>query len=277
MTLEKSDWRLGSRPLAVRNHEALVRVPLITSTKPAQLTSQYKYKKWTFDGTVPGPFIRAKMGDDVELSLRNKYKTGNPHNIDCHAFNGPGGGAAVTTVDEDETKTARLKLLYPGLYVYYCAAAPVPVHIANGMYDLKYVQPEKEDLLLVEKEYYIMQSEIYHELPEVDEDGCCSEVVEFSNCNGFCEEPNESALTRDYTLRAEVGDNVRIFFCNAGPNLSSSFLVICSHFKSVYCDGDVPTPPYKVIRTVTVLSGGSSIFDLKMQNPGTYTMVDHAI
>ncbi|KAH7254980.1 copper-containing nitrite reductase [Fusarium solani] len=271
-------------PAITRDHPALVKVPLVTTTKLAQLTSQYKYEQWTFNGTVPGPFIRAKVGDVVELSLTNKDPAGNPHNIDCHAFTGPGGGAAVTTAEENETKTARFKLLYPGLYVYHCAAAPVPVHIANGMYGLMYVQPEGEDLPPVDKEYYVMQSEFYHEPPEVDDDGRRSEIVEFSYPNGLREEPqvvafngSESALTRDKPLKANVGDNVRIFFGNAGPNLTSSFHIIGSHFKNVYRDGGVLNPPSQGIQTVSVPSGGSTIVDLKMAVPGTYTLVDHAI
>ncbi|EEU36614.1 uncharacterized protein NECHADRAFT_51971 [Fusarium vanettenii 77-13-4] len=271
-------------PAITRDHPALVKVPLITTTKLAQLTSQYKYEQWTFNGTVPGPFIRAKVGDVVELSLTNKDPAGNPHNIDCHAFTGPGGGAAVTTAEENETKTARFKLLYPGLYLYHCAAAPVPVHIANGMYGLMYVQPEGEDLPPVDKEYYVMQSEFYHEPPEVDDDGRRSEIVEFSYPNGLREEPqvvafngSESALTRDKPLKANVGDNVRIFFGNAGPNLTSSFHIIGSHFKNVYRDGGVLSPPSQGIQTVSVPSGGSTIVDLKMAVPGTYTLIDHAI
>ena len=81
---------------------------------------------------VPGPMIRARVGDVVELTLKNTDKTGNPHNIDCHGFEGPGGGAPITTAQAGESKTARFKLLYPGLYVYHCAAAPVPAHIMNG-------------------------------------------------------------------------------------------------------------------------------------------------
>src|SRR4051812_4146951 len=73
-------------PVITRDHPALVKVPLVTTTKLAQLTSQYKYEQWTFNGTVPGPFIRARVGDVVELTLTNKDKAGNPHNIDCHAF-----------------------------------------------------------------------------------------------------------------------------------------------------------------------------------------------
>ncbi|KAH8749754.1 copper-containing nitrite reductase [Diaporthe sp. PMI_573] len=271
-------------PVITRDHAALVKVPLVTTTKLAQLTSQYKYEQWTFNGTVPGPFIRARVGDVVELTLTNKDKAGNPHNIDCHAFTGPGGGAAVTTAEENETKTGRFRLLYPGLYVYHCAAAPVPVHISNGMYGLMYVQPAENDLPPVDKEYYVMQSEFYHEPPEVDDDGRRSEIVEFSYPNGLREEPqvvafngSESALTRDHPLKANVGDDVRIFFGNAGPNLTSSFHVIGSHFRNVYRDGDVISPPSKVVQTVLVPSGGSTIVDLKMAVPGTYALVDHSI
>ncbi len=104
-----------------------MKVDLRTTVK----TNQYKYHTWTFNDSVPGPFIWARVGDIVELSLTNRDETGNPHNIDCHAFEGPG---VLTTSDENQTKTARFCLLYPDLFIYHCAAAPVPVHIANGMY-----------------------------------------------------------------------------------------------------------------------------------------------
>lgn len=271
-------------PPITRDHPALVEVPLVTSTKLAQLTSQYKYEQWAFNGTVPGPFIRARVGDVVEITLTNKDTTGNPHNIDCHAFTGPGGGASVTTAEENETKTARFKLLYPGLYLYHCAAAPVPVHIANGMYGLMYVQPEEGDLPKVDKEYYVMQSEWYHEPPEVDDDGRLSDVVEFSYPNGLREEPQvitfngkESALTRDRPLKARVGESVRIFFGNAGPNLTSSFHIIGSHFDKVYRDGSVLNPPSRAVQTISNPPGSATIVDMKMVVPGTYALTDHAI
>lgn len=271
-------------PTITRDHPVLLHVPLTTTTKVAQLTSQYKYEQWTFNDTVPGPFIRARVGDVVELALTNKDKTGNPHNIDSHAFTGPGGGSAVTTVEENETKTARFRLLCPGLYLYHCAAAPVPVHIANGMYGLIYVQPADGDLPPVDREYYVMQSEFYHEPPEVDDDGRPSSTVEFSYPNGLREEPNlvvfngsESALTRDKPLKANVGETVRIFFGNAGPNLTSAFHVIGSQFRNAFRDGDVMSPPGRFVQTVNVPPGGSSIVDMKMVVPGTYTLVDHSI
>lgn len=273
-------------PLIERDYPVLLEVPLTTKAKVSQLTSQYKYERWSFNGTVPGPFIRARVGDVVEVALTNKDESGNPHNIDCHAFTGPGGGAALTTAEENETKVARFRLLHPGLYSYHCAAAPVPVHIANGMYGLMYVQPANETLPPVDREYYVMQSEFYHEPPEPDEDngGRLSSQVEFSYPNALREEPSivvfngsEGALTRDKPMKAKVGESVRIFFGNAGPNCTSSFHIIGSIFARVFRDGGVVDPPARSVATITVPPGGSTIADLKTAVPGTYTLVDHAI
>ncbi|KAJ6437248.1 copper-containing nitrite reductase [Purpureocillium lavendulum] len=281
-------------PPITRTHEALVKVDLTTAPKVVQVTNQHKYEAWTFNGTVPGPFIRARAGDVVELRLTNRDETGNPHNIDSHAFTGPGGGSALTNADEGEAKTARFRLLCPGLYVYHCAAAPVPVHIAKGMFGLMYVQPADDGdgtdgtmggLPPVDREYYVMQSEVYHEPPEVDEEtGRPSQTVEFSYPQGLREEANavvfngrEAALTRDAPLKARAGETVRIFFGNAGPNLTSSFHVIGSHFRRVYRDGDVLSPPGRFVGTVGVPPGGATVVDLKAVVPGTYTLVDHAI
>lgn len=271
-------------PPITRDHPVLLHVPLVTSTKVEKLTSQHKYEKWNFNGSVPGPFIRARVGDVVELSLTNRDETGNPHNIDCHAFLGPGGGAALTTAEEGQTKTGRFRLQCPGLYLYHCAAAPVPVHIANGMYGLMYVQPAEGDLPPVDREYYVMQSEFYHEPPEVEDDGRLSDVVEFSYPNALREEPSvvvfngrDTACTTEKPLKARTGESVRIFFGNAGPNLTSSFHVIGSCFERVFRDGDVLSPPGRFVQTVGVPPGAATIVDMEMKVPGTYTLVDHAI
>jgi copper-containing nitrite reductase len=239
-----------------------------------------------FNGSVPGPMIRARVGDVVELSLTNLDPTGNPHNIDCHAFEGPGGGSSLTLAQENEVKTARFRLLYPGLFVYHCAAAPIPVHIANGMYGLMLVQPESDQtsLAAVDREYYVMQSEFYHELPEVLEDGRPSDTVELSYPRGLDETPDaivfngrESALTRESPLKAVTGDHVRIYFGNAGPNLTSAFHLIGGIFEKVYRDGDLISPPGRFIQTVSVPPGGATVVDIHTIVPGTYTLVDHAI
>ncbi|KAB8233857.1 putative multicopper oxidase [Aspergillus alliaceus] len=269
-------------PPITRDYPVLLDVDLATVTKLEQLTNQYKYEKWTYNNSVPGPFIRARVGDVVNLRITNHDESGMPHNIDCHAFFGPGGGAPLTTVNEGETKTARFKLQRPGLYNYHCSVGPVGVHIANGMYGLIYVQPE-QDLPTVDKEYYVMQSEFYHEPPERDDNGQLSSTVEFSWPHALREAADvvvfngsEAALT-EKPLKARLDDTVRIYFGNGGPNLTSSFHVIGSCFDHVYRDADVLSPPGQCVQTVSVPPGGSTIVDMKMVVPGTYTIVDHAI
>ncbi|KAI2274719.1 hypothetical protein LOZ05_001417 [Ophidiomyces ophidiicola] len=250
-------------PPIVRDYPVLLEVDLTTTTKLAQLTNLYKYEQWTFNDTVPGPFIRARVGDVLELTLTNKDEAGNPHNIDCHAFTGTGGGSVCICTIVLQTQC---------------------LFIANGMYGMIYVQPEKGDLPPVDKEYFVLQSEFYHEPPDVEEDGRRSSTVEFSYPLALREEPNVivfngsgSALSLDKPLQARTNDNVRIFFGNAGPNLSSSFHVIGSNFEKLYDKADVLSPPGQSIQTVSVPPGSATIVDMNMVAPGTYTIVDHAI
>jgi len=264
-----------------RSHPVLLKVFLETTTKVMQLTNRLKYEFWTFNDVVPGPMIRARVGDVVELTLKNTDQTGNPHNIDCHGFEGPGGGAPITTAQQDESKTARFKLLYPGLYIYHCAAAPVPAHIMNGMYGMMLVEPEYSTLPPVDREYYVLQSEFYTE--PLDSTGG-NQVVEPSYPRGLDEQADivvfngkEGALTTDQPLQAKTGEHVRIYFGNAGPNLCSSFHVIGGIFEKVWRDGDLVSPPGRFIQTVLVPPGGSSVLDIHPVVPGTYTLVDHAI
>src|SRR5690606_8505733 len=120
------------------------------------------YTYWTFGGTVPGSFIRTRVGDEVEFLLKNHPDNKLPHNIDLHAVTGPGGGAESSLVPPGHEVTFSFKCLNPGLYVYHCATAPVGMHIANGMYGLILVEPEG-GLAPEDKEYYVMQGDFYTE------------------------------------------------------------------------------------------------------------------
>jgi len=129
-----------------------------------------------------------------------------------------GGGGPITLAQEGETKYARFKCLYPGLYVYHCAAAPVPVHVMNGMYGLMLIEPEYPTLPKVDREYYVMQSEFYTE--GVDQSVAKSGkkvIAEASYPNGLNENADvvvfngrEGAL-REAPLKANAGEKVRIF------------------------------------------------------------------
>src|ERR1035437_8452158 len=171
-------------PPITRRKPAIVEVHMESGRKVMPINGTVKYEFWTFNGHTPGPFIRARVGDTLEMHMTNTDTNGMPHNCDLHAVAGPGGGAPVLTVVKGEERTSWFKLLHPGLFLYHCAAPPVMDHIANGMYGLILVEPEK-GLPKVDHEYYVVQSEIYTK--DAPED---AEILEYSHEKGLQEHPD---------------------------------------------------------------------------------------
>lgn len=251
-------------------------VHLEATEEVGELADGVTYKFWTFNSTVPGTFIRIRVGDEVELHVTNRSDSVMPHNIDLHAVNGPGGGAEATNVAPGKEAIFNFKALNPGLFVYHCAAAPVPLHIANGMYGLILVEPAG-GLPKVDREYYIMQGEFYTK-GKTDEKG----LQEFDQDKGVDEKPTyvvfngkKNALMGKNALEAKVGETVRLFVGNGGPNLVSSFHVIGEIFDRVYVEGG-STINHNV-QTTVIPSGGAAIVEFKVEVPGDYVIVDHSI
>ena len=251
-------------------------VHLEATEEVGELADGVTYKFWTFNSTVPGTFIRIRVGDEVELHVTNRSDSVMPHNIDLHAVNGPGGGAEATNVAPGKEAIFNFKALNPGLYVYHCAAAPVPLHIANGMYGLILVEPAG-GLPKVDREYYIMQGEFYTK-GKTDEKG----LQEFDQDKGVDERPTyvvfngkKNALMGKNALEAKVGETVRLFVGNGGPNLVSSFHVIGEIFDRVYVEGG-STINHNV-QTTVIPAGGAAIVEFKVEEPGDYILVDHSI
>lgn len=265
-------------PPITRRHPVLLRVDMTYDAWVAPLTRKWKYEFWGFNGHCPGPFIRARVGDVMEVNVKNNDPSGMPHNIDFHAVDGPGGGAPLLLTDTGRTKSAHFKLTHPGLFVYHCAAAPIPLHIANGMYGLILVEPEC-GLPLVDKEYFVMQSEFYLEAPEKGENVASPAydlgLKEESDCVVF--NGREGSLTDKDVLKCNVGDRVRLFVGNGGPNLTSAFHVIGAVFDNLYREGDLTSPPAHNVQTTTVAPGGSTVVEMDIKVPGNYTLVDHAL
>ena len=263
---------IGARPPQV------VRVELRTIEVQGQLADKTTYNYWTFNGKVPGPMVRVRVGDTVEVHLRNDPNSVMTHSVDFHAATGPGGGAEFTQTDPGDEKVVTFKALTPGLFVYHCATPSVPQHITNGMYGMLLVEPEG-GLPQVDREFYVMQGELYTAQPfaaqgdqEMDYEKLISERPEYFLFNGAV-----GALTKAHPLRASIGETVRIFFGVGGPNFTSSFHIIGGVFDHVYQFGGLTSPPIAGVQTVLVPPGGSTIVDMKVQRAGRYTLVDHAL
>ncbi|QBQ56458.1 nitrite reductase, copper-containing [Nitrosococcus wardiae] len=243
-----------------------------------ELAEGTTYHYWTFNGTVPGPLLRVRVGDTVKLKFANDIDSDIIHSVDLHAVTGPGGGAAYLQVPPGEEKSITFKALIPGLYVYHCATPMVAHHIANGMYGMILVEPEG-GLPPVDREYYVMQGEIYTQASfgkkgrqEFSVEKLLDESPEYFVFNGAT-----GALTQDYPLHAKVGETIRIFFGVGGPNLTSSFHIIGEIFDRVHEWGGLRNRPVEGIQTVPVAPGGAAIVELELEIPGKYILVDHAL
>jgi nitrite reductase (NO-forming) len=264
--------------------------PAITRTSPSEVAINITSKEvlaemapgvtinyWTFDGTVPGPFLRVREGDTVKLTLHNEPKNLHMHSIDLHAVTGPGGGATVTDVKPGESKTVSFKALNPGLYVYHCAHPNVANHMAHGMYGLILVEP-KEGLPKVDKEFYIMQGEFYTAgsrgtkgLQVIDAGNMLDGNPSYIVFNG-----RTGAVSKD-KLVVNQDEKVRMYVGNGGVNLISSFHVIGEIFDTVYPEAQMGGANFHNVQTTLVPAGGATIVEFKTEVPGNYVLVDHAL
>ncbi len=264
-------------PPITRDHPTKVIVNLEVRELAGRLADGVDYTFWTFGGSVPGQFIRVRQHDQVEFHLNNHPSSKMPHNIDLHAVTGPGGGAASSFTAPGHSSQFSFTALNPGLYVYHCATAPVGMHIANGMYGLILVEPEG-GLPPVDHEYYVMQSEFYTKghygaegLQPFDMEKAIDERPTYVVFNG-----SVGALVGDKAISAKVGETVRLYVGNGGPNLVSSFHVIGEIFDVVYAEAGTAVQQ-KNVQTTLIPAGGAAIVDFRVDVPGTFILVDHSI
>jgi len=243
------------------------------------LADGVQYKFWSFNGTVPGPMIRVRVGDTVELHLKNPATNKFPHNMDLHAVNGPGGGAGANLAAPGQEGVMSFQALNPGLFLYHCASPvpSIPAHIANGMYGLILVDPP-EGLSPVDHEYAIFQSEFFT-MPSAKEG-----VMELSMEKGLAEHPDHvvfngkaDALVGEGALQAKAGETIRLFVGNIGPNSASSFHIIGEIFDTVHVEGGLGGTVHHNIQTTLIPAASSTILEFKVDVPGDYLMLDHSI
>jgi nitrite reductase (NO-forming) len=256
--------------------DGIVEINLVSKEVVGEMADGVTFNYWTFDGTVPGPFLRVREGDTIRLTLTNDPSSLHHHSIDLHAVTGPGGGAAATIVAPGESKTITFKAMNPGIYIYHCAHPNVANHMAHGMYGLILVEPEG-GLASVDKEFYVVQSEFYSAgslgrkgLQLFDAQSMLDGKPQYVVFNG-----KTGALVDNMT--ADVGDTVRVYIGNGGVNLISSFHVIGEIFDRVYREGDLVTPPAQSVQTTLIPAGGAAMVEFKVDYPGNYVFVDHAL
>ena len=234
----------------------------------------------TFDGQVPGPMVRVREGDTVHLTFEVPDELNDfVHNVDFHATYGPGGGAVHTTLAPgDETAEIEFKAKYPGAHIYHCAPGAHDHHISTGMFGTILVEPE-DGLPEVDREFYVGQHELYtngergeegHH--EWDAESARAEDPTYVLFNG-----EAGRFTGDNAIHAEVGETVRLYWCNGGPNHVSSPHPIGNVWKRWYDQGDVVNEPMRWVEGATLGAGFTGFGDMDLPVPGPIHLVDHSL
>lgn len=263
-------------PPIERTEPAHVKVDITAKEVIAEMAPGVEMNYWTFGGKIPGPFLRVREGDTVELTLHNDPTSLHHHSIDLHAVTGPGGGAAATMVAPGESKTITFKALNAGLFIYHCAEPNVANHMTHGMYGMILVEP-KGGMPKVDKEFYVMQGEFYTTgslgrsgLQLYDAQAMLDGKPQYVVFNGRTKSLAEN-------MHADVGQTIRVYVGNGGVNLISSFHIIGEIFDKVFREGDVVSAPARNVQTTLVPAGGAAAVELHLDYPGNYILVDHAL
>ena len=264
-------------------------IQLDTTHKVIEIAPGVKFSAWTFGDQVPGPLIRARVGDRIKFSMTNRSDEVAPglqiiaapmmHSMDFHA-------AMVSPQDKyhsiapGQTITFEFTLNYPGVFMYHCGTPMILEHIASGMYGALIVEPKEGYPTKVDREYAVIQSEFYVK-PDPDKrkvDGAPLYVLDGERLR---------AATPSYTvfngvhngmvkkpLPAKPGERVRLYVLNVGPSKTSSFHVVGTIFDRVWMDGN-PDNQFRGMQTVLLGSSSAVIVEFIIPEAGQYIMVDH--
>jgi len=255
-----------------RTSAALRRVRIEIRHARIVVSSGMSYDAWTFDGRVPGPFIRVTQGDTVYFTLVNRAPI--PHSMDFHAAE-IAPNRAYVNVNPGDSLHYRFVARVPGAFLYHCGTAPVAMHIANGMYGAIIVDPRQargsaREFVLVQSEFYTQRA------PGTDS---TARALDWQKLLGLAPDyvtfNGRAAQYATAPLHVKPGEPLRLYVVNAGPNRISAFHVVGAIFDRAYLDGS-SAATLRGVQTVDVPVGGGAIFELRLAESGDYPFVTHA-
>lgn len=257
--------------------------------KIIEIAPGVKYSAWTFGDMVPGPVVRAKVGDRIRFVMSNRSDEAMPgprvttapmmHSMDFHsAMVAPND--KYRSIAPGQTISFEFTANYPGVFMYHCGTPMVLEHIASGMYGMMIVEPRNGYPTQVDREYAVVQSEFYTKRdPEqrkvdgaplyvLDGDRVRSKAPTYTVFNG-----RYNGMV-DKPLPAKPLEKVRLFVLNVGPSNTSSFHVVGTIFDRVWIDGN-PDNQFRGMQTVLLGSSSGAIVEFIVPEAGGYAMVDH--
>jgi nitrite reductase (NO-forming) len=255
------------------------RIPIKDAT--LEIAKGITYQGWTFGGTVPGPVIHVRVGDLVRVTVVNNSPM--PHSIDFHAARIAPNKAYRMVMPKDSVQfefTAR----DAGAFMVHCGTPPVTMHLMQGMYFPFIVDPKNGWGDKADKEFVLVQSEFYAKPGDTSKVGVLLPATPDWSAEQ-AKNPSQVVFNgrafqyKENMLKVAVGDRVRFFVVNAGPNFESDFHIVGAIFDKVYPDGK-PEHALEDVQTYHVPAGGGAVFetvfDKDASGEGLYPFVTHS-
>jgi nitrite reductase (NO-forming) len=264
-----ADWKPFDPALKPAAGGTEHKVALSAEEKVIEVAPGVTQELWTFNGTMPGPILRGKVGDLFTITLTNNGKMG--HSIDFHASK-VAWNDEMRTIEPGESLVYQYRAEYAGFFMYHCGTAPALHHIGNGMFGGVIIDPP--DLPKVDHEYVLVQSELY--LGPQGQPGdltkMAAEQEDAIVFNGYVNQYKYAPI------RVEKGQRIRVWVLDAGPNENSSFHIVGTIFDTVFKEGTL-------LLTPDGRRGGSQALDLQpaqggyveftLAEDGLYPIVTH--
>ena len=250
-------------------------IELTITEEPMTIAEGFLQRVWTFNGTVPGPVIRVKVGDTIRVHLKNPSENQLPHSIDFHSSQ-VAWNDEMRSIDPGGELVYEWTADYAGVWMYHCGTSPALHHIANGMYGMVIVEP-REGLLTVDREFAIVQSEWYlgaqGKEADLEKAMAAAPAPDLVLFNGVANQ------YRDNPLEVATGERVRVFVLNAGPSIDSSFHVVGTIFDTVIKEGVTLARGNAEswgAQAVDLAPAQGAIIEFSTAEDGLYPIVTHA-
>jgi nitrite reductase (NO-forming) len=245
-------------------------IELRASETTLEIAPGVEQEMWTFNGQVPAPTLRGRVGDIFTITLVNDGRHG--HSLDFHASE-VAADDEMRTLAPGESLVYQFEATHAGIWMYHCGTAPVLQHTGNGMYGAVIIDPP--DLPSVDREFIFVQSELYLDgAGEAGYDKMRNEQWDAVVFNGYV---NQYASA---PIRVEPHERIRAWIMNAGPSENSSFHVIGTIFDTVYREGHYELRPDET-------KGGSQALGLQpaqggfveftLEERGLYPLLTHKL
>jgi nitrite reductase (NO-forming) len=230
------------------------------------------YAGWTFDGTIPGRTLRARVGDEINFTFKVDPAATTSHSVDFHSAQTPPNVNYKTILPGEEFSWS-FTPKHAGAYMYHCGTPPVLMHIGAGMYGAMIVDPEEgwepaQELVFVQSEFYLGEGENGVLVPDYTKMAGMT-AMDYVTFNGFANQYVANPIT------IQVGAPVRIFVVNAGPNIWSSFHVVGAIFDRV-CVNANPKNQLFGLQSVSIGPGDGACVEFTVEEPGDYVAVNHS-